>query len=296
MNPFLQNALIASLIAGYAAMEFVSRRYQDTVRSTGNDTKVELVMFLSMLAVVQPLAVLTTNFLAATFIPAARGTWHDVAWWKQVLVLLVVDDMVQYWYHRLAHKPFLWPLHRAHHSARYMSIRMTYRGNLFYFLLMPGVWLSGLLVFLGFGQVFMAYSVVKQAVTLGAHSAWRWDEPLYRIRVLRPLMWVLERTISTPATHWAHHAAHDRDGIGHYRGNFGNLLFLWDVLFGTARITRHYPDKVGLEDDYLFGEEHWIDQLFYPLSHSRREHSVLRPAGRAYEQPNLRPPTSGTRQ
>ena len=28
------------------------------------------------------------------------------------------------------------------------------------------------------------------------------------------------------------------DGIGHYTGNYGNLLFIWDIIFGTARITR----------------------------------------------------------
>ena len=68
---------------------------------------------------------------------------------------------------------------------------------------------------------------------------------------LHPLAWVLERTISTPATHWAHHALTNDDGIGHYKGNFGNLLFVWDMLFGTAKITRRYPANVGLQDDLI---------------------------------------------
>jgi hypothetical protein len=95
------------------------------------------------------------------------------------------------------------------------------------------------------------YLVVKVAVILGAHCAWPWDAPLYRIRALRPLMWVIERAISTPATHWAHHALTNADGIGHYKGNFGNLLFFWDVLFGTFHITRKYPAQIGLQDDVL---------------------------------------------
>ena len=37
------------------------------------------------------------------------------------------------------------------------------------------------------------------------------------------------------------------DGVGNYKGNFGNLLFFWDVLFGTAKITRRYPDEIGVE-------------------------------------------------
>jgi hypothetical protein len=42
---------------------------------------------------------------------------------------------------------------------------------------------------------------------------------------------VVERTISTPPTHFSHHALVQGDGIGHYSG-IGNLLFLWDVLYG----------------------------------------------------------------
>ena len=43
-------------------------------------------------------------------------------------------------------------------------------------------------------------------------------------------------------------------------------------------------------DDLLFGEECWTDQMFYPLSQSRRDHSALRPGGRPYEEaPALEP-------
>ena len=283
MGPLLQNSLVLALILGYALMEFTTRRYQTTVHANSNDTKLELLMFGSLISIAQPLALLGTDALGTWLIPTQRDAWADLPWWGMVAIFLVADDMTQYWWHRLSHTPLLWPLHRAHHSAKYMSIRMTYRNNFFYYLLMPGLWLGGVLVFLGFGKVYAAYIVVKIAVILGAHSAWRWDEPLYRIRALRPLMWIVERTISTPATHWAHHAITNADGIGHYKGNFGNLLFVWDLLFGTAHITRKYPAAVGLEDDRLFGDEHWADQMFYPLSHSNREHSALRPGGRPYE-------------
>jgi sterol desaturase/sphingolipid hydroxylase (fatty acid hydroxylase superfamily) len=283
MQPALQTALILLLILGFAVMELTSRRYRATVRATANDTWLELLMFLSLVAVAQPVALLGADQLCSWLMPQQRGAWASLPWWAMVGVLLVADDMTQYWWHRVSHTPLLWPLHRAHHTAHYMSIRITYRNNFFYYLMMPGLWLSGVLLYLGFGAVYTVYIIVKIGVILGAHSAWRWDEPLYRIRALHPLMWVLERTISTPATHWAHHALTNADGIGHYKGNFGNLLFFWDVLFGTAHITRRYPDAVGLMDDRLFGDEHWVDQMFYPLSHSAREHSALRPGGRAYE-------------
>ena len=281
----IQNMLIVCLILGFAAMEVISHRYRDTVHATANDTKLELFMFLSLLAITQPLAILVTGKLGDWLVPQYKGALASWPWWAMVGVLILVDDLTQYWWHRLSHSPLLWPLHRAHHSAEYMSIRITFRNNFFYYLMMPGLWFAGCLLYLGVGGIVYAlYVVFKLFVILGAHCAWRWDEPLYRIRVLRPLMWVLERTISTPATHWAHHAISNADGIGHYKGNYGNLLFIWDMVFGSAHITRKYPAQVGLIDDQRFGQERWYHQMFYPLLQSRREHTALKFGGRIYSE------------
>jgi len=289
MNPQLQNVLIVCVMLGYAGMEFASRRYKATVHATADDTKLELFMFLSLLAICQPLAILTTDALCSWLVPANRNALAGLPWWAMTAVLLLGDDLTQYAWHRASHSALLWPLHRAHHTAKYMSIRITYRNNFFYYLMMPGLWIGGVLIYFGFGAVYAAYIVVKLVVILGAHCAWRWDEPLYRIRALHPLMWLVERTISTPATHWAHHALTNQDGIGNYKGNFGNLLFVWDVIFGTAHFTRRYPAQVGLPDDLIFGQERWYHEMFYPLLQSRREHSVLRAGGRAYAEEETRP-------
>ena len=281
----LQNILVLFLIIGYAGMEYFSHRYKNTVNATANDTKLELFMFLSLLAITQPLAILVTGKLGAWLAPEYKNALADWPWWAMIGLLLLVDDMTQYWWHRLSHSPLLWPLHRAHHSAEYMSIRVTFRNNFFYYLMMPGLWFAGALLYMGVGgMVYALYIVVKLFVILGAHCAWRWDEPLYRIPAMRPVMWVLERTISTPATHWAHHAITNEDGIGHYKGNFGNLLFIWDIIFGSAKITRQYPAQVGLIDDQLFGQERWQHQMFYPVLQSGREHSALKFGGSIYDE------------
>jgi len=281
----VQNILVLSMILGFAAAELISRRYQNTVTATTNDTKLELLMFVSLVAITQPLAMLCTSKLGAWWLPEYQGVIADWPWWAMVGILLLCDDMTQYWWHRASHSPVLWPLHRAHHSAAYMSIRVTYRNNFFYYLMMPGLWFAGMLLYLGLdGMVYALYIAVKLLVIMGAHCAWRWDEPLYKIRALRPLMWVLERTISTPATHWAHHAMTHKDGVGHYKGNFGNLLFIWDIIFGSSHITRNYPKQVGLKDDQLFGQEHWYHQMFYPLFQSKREYSALKLGGKIYSE------------
>lgn len=281
MDTRLQNLLILCVMFGFALMEFATRRYQRTVRgtATANDAWLEGLQFLALLAIAQPLAMLVTGWVCARWFPEHRGALAGLPWWSMVLILLVADDFTQYLWHRASHSPLLWPLHRAHHTAAYMSIRITYRNNFFYYLLMPGLWIAGVLIYLGLGKVYAVYVVLKLAVILGAHCAWRWDEPLYRIPALRPLMWVVERTISTPATHWAHHALTNADGIGHYKGNFGNFLFLWDVLLGTAHITRRYPAQVGLQDDLVHGQERWYHQMFFPVLQSPRAHSALRLGG-----------------
>jgi sterol desaturase/sphingolipid hydroxylase (fatty acid hydroxylase superfamily) len=100
------------------------------------------------------------------------------------------------------------------------------------------------------------------SVIFAAHSSVPWDAKLYRVRALRPLMWLLERTISTPSTHSAHHGLAAADGVTHYKGNYGNLMFLWDVLFGTAKITRRRPQRFGIEN---LAPVSWQHELFWPL-------------------------------
>ena len=285
MNP-MQNIILAGIIIGFALIEILSRSHK-TYTATKDDSKLELFMFISLIGILQPLIFFITGKLGGLWFPDMKGALAHWPAWLMFGLLLVGDDLTQYWWHRLSHTPLLWPLHRAHHSAHYMSVRMTYRNNFFYYAMMPGLWISGAAIYLGFANVYLVYIVLKLTVIMGAHCALPWDRPLYKIPALRPLMWVVERTISTPATHWAHHAMTNADGIGHYKGNFGNLLFLWDLIFGSAHITRQYPAKVGLRDDELFGKEKWPSEMFYPFAYSKREHSALVPGGKIYDEGDL---------
>ena len=90
--------------------------------------------------------------------------------------------------------------------------------------------------------------------------------------MLHPLAWVIERTITTPSTHFAHHGLTSEDGVSHPNGNFGNLLFLWDILFGTAKITRQYPTRFGAWNRI---KEPWYVQLFFPFIRSKDPNSEL---------------------
>ena len=273
MSP-IQGIAALALFALFGGIELWRGRFFDPM-ATRDDKFLDLLVFNVFPIAIIPGIFTITLWIGTQFFPSYQNLWAHWSWWQMLLTLLVADDLTQYWWHRLSHTSWMWPFHRAHHSAGYMGVRVVYRNNFFYYAAMPGLWLSSILVFLGFGWTYIAYSIVKIAIIVGAHSEARWDEVFYRNRWLRPLAWVMERTISTPCTHFAHHALRQDDGIGHYRGNYGNLLFFWDVLFGTALITRQYPPAFGLPDDRRHGSERWYIQFFYPLFRSKRAETVF---------------------
>ncbi|MEQ9517857.1 MAG: sterol desaturase family protein [Parvibaculum sp.] len=265
--------IILGIYAAFALAEAVRTGFFRKQGETGDDAKVELISTIVLLVVTQPLVLFASGAVAGVIAPSAADMLSGLPFVAGIALLLVFDDMSQYWWHRASHSfPWLYNLHRSHHNQEYLSVRVVYRNNLFYYAMMPSLWFSGLLIYLGLGTVYAVYIVIKLTVIIGAHSDVRWDVPLYKIKWLHPLMWIVERTISTPATHSAHHGKHKDDGVTHYKGNFGNLLFFWDVLFGTAKITRRVPEEFGVEnlEPVTLGE-----QLAWPLFQGRGSKSAI---------------------
>lgn len=255
--------VIAGIYTAFAVAELALGRFLHREETTRKDLILDVANTVTFPVLVVP-TVLTLGAMATEAAsPGSAGALADLPWWAMVGILLLADDLTQYWWHRTSHEvPWLFALHRAHHSARYLSIRVTYRNNLLYYALMPGLWASSILIHLGFGPVYAFYAVVKLFIIVSAHSSVPWDAALLKYRALHPVLWVLERVVSTPTTHAAHHGRHADDPGTHYRGNYGNLLFLWDVIFGTARITRRRPSAFGLEN---IAESTWYEELVWPF-------------------------------
>lgn len=240
---------IVAIYLGFALLELRHSNLFRKKEQTRDDGIVEAVSMTLLLAVTQPTVLLASGALANWIAPQYAGGLAGLNIFAAIGLFLILDDMMQYWWHRASHSThWLYNLHRAHHNAKYMSVRLVYRNNIIYYALMPSLWFAGVLIWLGLGWVYAGYIVVKLLVITGAHSDVAWDKPLYAIKWLSPVMWVVERTISTPATHHAHHGRHADDPAVHYKGNYGNLLFFWDVLFGTAKITRTFPKSYGVEN------------------------------------------------
>ncbi|MDT0629290.1 sterol desaturase family protein [Alteromonas sp. W364] len=255
--------VILAVFILFALKEAINGGLFNKKTEESSDSIVEAMSTVLLFAVSQPFALFSAAFLMSLAFPQYEGALADTSIFLQILLLLIFDDLMQYWWHRASHT-FMWlyNLHRAHHNAKYMSVRIVFRNNFFYYAMMPSLWFSGALIYLGLGWVYAFYLIVKLTVIIGAHSEWKWDKPLYENQYTSKFMWIVERLISTPSTHSAHHGYNDEDGVTTYKGNYGNLLFLWDVIFGTAKITRRYPVRYGVKGML---KAQWQEQLFWPL-------------------------------
>ncbi len=131
MNP-IQLIAITAIYLGFALVEIISGRFSK-LGASKDDWKIDSVMLFLLLTLIQPGIVVAVNYLGMHFFPLQHNAYSYLPAWIMFAILLVADDLTQYWWHRLSHTSWMWPFHRAHHSAAYMSIRVVYRNNFFYY-------------------------------------------------------------------------------------------------------------------------------------------------------------------
>ncbi len=264
--------LVVGILFFFGLLEIFAGHLKGS-RRTADDWIQELGGFVLLSLLIKPLMVLSVLWLGNAFWPVYGRLFLDWSLWGLVPFYLLVDDFLQYWYHRFAHQhPFFWKLHRPHHQAEEMGFFVSYRNASLYYWLMPNIWWMGLLSFLGGGKAVAIGLVIKQLVIVSSHSRVKWDLLFYNNYFLRPFITVLERIIITPAFHHAHHGKSKLDGVSDPNGNFGNMFSLWDQLFGTALFTRKFPSAYGLPNN---PKEAWPIAYFYPLIKSSDSQSEL---------------------
>ena len=163
--------------AVYVILEIYQKKFFMKPGEKPSDAPVEIITAVILLFFMQPFVVASGYSITGQLFPEAQdiiADWHFLAIFG---LLLVFDDLTQYWWHRTVHNvPFLYNLHRPHHEAEYLSVRIVYRNNPLYYLFMPSLWLSGSLLYLGSGWVYVVYICMKMTVIYGAHSDIRWDK------------------------------------------------------------------------------------------------------------------------
>jgi len=271
-DPILSKIIPTIVLLSLGIVEALGGLYFNSKR-TRNDYTVELVSLAILPTLIQPTIFICSFWILDTYFLELEHYFKQSSVALHFAAFLILDDLTQYWWHRLSHvNKTMWKLHRPHHVVEEMGVLVTYRNAVLYYVLMPGIWFSAILIFMGMGTTYLIYLPLKLIIILLAHSETRWDRILYKYRILKPIAWIIERTISTPSTHFAHHGLTDEDGISHPNGNFGNMLFFWDVIFGTAKITRKYPTKFGAWNQI---KEPWQVQLFFPFIKSKDPKSEL---------------------
>ena len=163
--------IILALFFGLVVLEILFTNFFSKRNQRTKDGVVELFGFFQLNFLALPLVFGFGYGLAEILLPNSQGLISNWGFFAIFGLLLIFDDLTQYWWHRTCHNvPVLYNLHRAHHDSEYLSIRVVYRNALLYYLLMPGLWFAGALFYLGSGWVYAVYIVIKQAVIYGAHT------------------------------------------------------------------------------------------------------------------------------
>lgn len=165
-------------------------------------------------------------------IEATPATW---------LLLLLATDFLWYWYHRFAHQVNLfWSVHVVHHQSEEFNYTVSARITVFQAFVRTGFW--ALLPLLGFpAEMIVTLLLVHGTYPFFTHT-----------RLIGKLGW-LEHIFVTPSHHRVHHASNPE----YLDKNYGDVLIIWDKLFGT------------------FQEERADIRITYGLTHPLRSHSFL---------------------
>ena len=266
--------VVSIILIFFGSIELSKGLYGEKSKRSKNDWYVELISTFQLFILLKPIIFPLSALVLTIFFPQYHNSLLESTFWISLLFIVIIDDLMQYWYHRKAHDwPWLWKLHRPHHAAIEMGILVSYRNAILYYIFMPNIWWLGVCTYFGLYQEVIIAIILKQIIVTGAHSEARWDNFLYSNKFLHPFAWIIERTISTPSTHFAHHGKSPKDGISNPNGNFANMFFIWDIIFGTALITRKYPKEYGIPDD---PQDNWRAHLYYPLIKSDKQNSEIK--------------------
>lgn len=151
--------------------------------------------------------------------------------WLQVIELMLIADLVQYWIHRAFHRQLrLWRFHAIHHSIREMDWLAGSRLHL-----VDVIVTRAIVVVPAFVLGFAEPALYAWLVIIALHGVLNHVNLRFRLR------WI-EHLLVTPRFHYWHHAVTPPDR------NFA-VHFPWlDRLFGTHYLpAERWPDELGIE-------------------------------------------------
>ncbi len=156
-------------------------------------------------------------------------------WAELILSLLLLDLIAQYLVHFLLHKvKWMWRLHIVHHSDTYVDATTGTRHHPFDFIIretfaLIAVFIMGMPV-----AFYLFYRILSVFFTYFTHA---------NISLPKKLDKILSYVFVTPNMHKFHH---------HYQlpwtdSNYGNILSIWDRIFGTLVYDDTSRIKYGID-------------------------------------------------
>ena len=146
---------------------------------------------------------------------------HELPFWLDLVLTIIVFDMLIYWQHRLFHiiEP-LWKLHKVHHCDAQMDVSTGFRFHPIEIVLSAGYKIGFLMLLSPRMETFIIYEMMLNTMAMFNHS-----------NLAIPKSWdkFLRLFIVTPAMHYPHHDVDNRL----MNLNYGNTLSVWDRLFGS---------------------------------------------------------------
>lgn len=192
---------------------------------------------LAILVIIKPLMGWLNSVLSIHLI--SLETLHPLLQFGLAFLLL---DFTRYWLHYMHHRvPFFWQFHRVHHSSATLDATSGLRMHLFDFIqlsLLPTLLFATLFDIRTWSE-WMLPSVLLVGTFFDA-----FQHANIRFNIAHPVGGLWHTLLNNPHFHAWHHVR-DADGQD---GNYGNVLLLWDRVFGTEVTQETLPESLGLND------------------------------------------------
>ena len=247
---FLINLTLLGILFIPLERLFGLRTEQSIFRS---DWRADLFYFLVNSLLVQVLTYLSltpaNEIVAHTEWTGLRAAIASQPIWLQVIEIMVLTDLTQYWVHRLFHRiPFLWGFHSVHHSTQTMDWLAGSRMHV-----VEIVALRGITVIPMYALGFHEWALKAYILYIYIHST------LIHANVRFDFGW-LKYVIATPRFHHWHHGI-EKEAID---VNFA-VQFPWlDRLFGTYYMPGdQWPSGYGVGGHPV--PPGYLKQLAYPF-------------------------------
>jgi alkylglycerol monooxygenase len=141
------------------------------------------------------------------------------------LLLFLFTDFIWYWYHRFGHEVnIIWGAHVVHHQSEDFNFTVAARITVLQALVRGVFW--SVLPLIGFSPAITS-------VMLLIHGAY----PFFTHTQMIGRLGVLEYFFVTPSHHRVHHSSNP----AYLDKNYGDVLIIWDKIFGTFAREEEQP-------------------------------------------------------